>query len=231
MKMPIPQDWDGTGFCDYVVNWPDSSSWKQILMGLLTNPSLEVFWDGSEDDVLEIIADFQPTLNPNLDELECDVMKIPIGTIVCFAGSTPPENWLLCDGSTPLQADYPELYTMIGTTYGSGGGAGTFRLPDFRSRVAVGKETGSTNFGGLGYVGGAETHTLTEAQMPAHTHPIGNGSQSGYVYFRNTVSPTLTSLGAGSVMSVSGVIQPTGGGGSHNNVQPYLTVNYIIRAA
>jgi microcystin-dependent protein len=107
------------------------------------------------------------------------------GTVLDFAGTTAPNGWLMCFGQAVNVADYPNLYAAIGTTYNTGGeSAGTFRLPDARGRATIGKDdmggaaagritaagghgiTGTT----LGSAGGAQTHTLTTAQMPAHTH-------------------------------------------------------------
>lgn len=93
---------------------------------------------------------------------------IPTGSIIATSLTTAPAGWLICDGAAVSRTTYANLFGVIGTTYGAGNGSTTFNLPDLRGRVAVGKNGGS--FGTLGATGGSETVTLTEAQMPSHTH-------------------------------------------------------------
>lgn len=106
---------------------------------------------------------------------------IPAGAYIPFGGSTAPAGWLLCYGQAVSRTTYAALFAAIGTAHGTGDGSTTFNVPDLRGRVPAGKD----NMGGsaasrlttagsgvdgatLGAVGGAETHTLTTAQMPAH---------------------------------------------------------------
>lgn len=157
----------------------------------------------------------------------------PPGVVLPYAGSAAPTNWLLCDGSAVSRTTYADLYAAIGTTYGTGDGSTTFNLPDMRGRVAGGKD----NMGGsaasrlttagsgvdgatLGAAGGAETHTLTVGQMPSHTH---SGVPSSY---------TGNQAGGGSNAAGGngGVTGSQGSGNAHNNTQPTLILNYIIKA-
>lgn len=107
----------------------------------------------------------------------------PIGSIVEYAGSTAPTNWLLCFGQAISRTTYATLFGIIGTTYGVGDGSTTFNIPDKRGRVSVGKDnmggsaasrvtTGGSAIDGstLGASGGGQTQTLTTAQIPSHTH-------------------------------------------------------------
>lgn len=159
---------------------------------------------------------------------------IPTGTIVSFAGSAAPANWAMCDGSSQLRAGtYAALFAVIGTTYGSVDGT-HFNLPDLRGRVAVGLDNmGGSDAGRLGVAntlggsGGEENHTLTIAEMPAHTHPQA-GQDLGTLYSA-AGSPLMgwnANLGPGTPNDPTG---STGGGGSHNNMQPYILTNKIIK--
>lgn len=158
---------------------------------------------------------------------------VPIGTIVPYAGSTPPEGWLLCYGTEVSRAEYAALYAVCGDTYGAGNGSTTFRLPNLLNRVPVG--SGSANW--RGQTGGAATVTLTTAQMPGHDHGSagGHNHSMGFGNGRATVQS-----GSGIIVSNAGIVNTTwdgehthswqGGGQAHENMPPFLSVPYIIRA-
>ena len=109
---------------------------------------------------------------------------IPVGVIEMFAGSTAPNGWLVCDGSTVSRKTYSDLFKVIGTTYGAGNSNTTFTLPDMRGRFAMGAGTGTgLNSSGSGAVSGSsqtartvgqwlgeETHLLTTAELASHSH-------------------------------------------------------------
>ena len=154
----------------------------------------------------------------------------PAGSMIPYAASAAPAGWLLCYGQTVSRSSYAALFLAIGTTYGAGDGSTTFGLPDLRGRVIAGKD----NMGGtaasrltspvagstLGATGGAQSHTLTTAEMPAHTHGASTTDYTG------TLTSTIsTGPNAGSSM----VTGSTGGDGAHNNVQPTFIANYIIK--
>jgi len=188
---------------------------------------------------------------------------LPVGSIQAFAGANAPTGWLLCDGSAVSRGDYSDLFSTIGTSYGSGNGATTFNLPDLRGRVPAGKDNmggtaanrlTSSYFGGtatnLGASGGSESHQLTEAQLASHTHtqnahshsvesPGGHswganfGGLSGGATFTFSPSGVWAGVYGGQNLTAMGVTatnQNTGGNGAHNNTQPTLIVNYIIKA-
>ena len=161
------------------------------------------------------------------------ISTIPSGAIFPYGGTTEPSNYLFCYGQDVNRTTYSDLFTAIGTTYGVGDGATTFALPDLRGRVVAGKDdmggtsanrltdqSGGVNGDTLGDSGGLETHTLTTAQLAAHTHgvtgPIAGGSAGGPGYFSGS--------GTSPVLSGS-----SGSDNAHNNVQPTFILNYIIK--
>lgn len=110
--------------------------------------------------------------------------SFPTGTIVDFAGPTPPAGWFLCAGQAISRTDYAGLFAIIGTTYGAGNNNTTFNLPDLRGRVTVGKDDmGGTDANRLGLIYGALSRklggffgsalqTLEIQHMPSHTHAV-----------------------------------------------------------
>ena len=178
---------------------------------------------------------------------------VPVGMIMPFAGSVVPEGWLLCDGSAVSRTQYARLFQVIGTTYGAGDGSTTFNLPNLKGRVPVGLNTADTDFNTLGKTGGEKSVTLTVSQMPSHNHytvinttidgnhshsyananwyevPYLSGSQS-YTFYSSAGSYYSTSTSLNHSHTISGTTTSTGGGQAHNNLQPYLVVNYIIKA-
>lgn len=145
-----------------------------------------------------------------------------IGEIRCFGFNFAPTGWAQCDGQLLAIAQNTALFSLLGTTYG-GNGQTTFALPDLRGRV--GMHFGNNHV--LGERAGEEAHTLLTNEMPAHAHGIGAGAD------QNTNRPANAVAARGGVYTNSrnGSMSPTdnaGGSQPHNNLQPYLVLNYCI---
>jgi microcystin-dependent protein len=104
-------------------------------------------------------------INQNAELYINNLNVIPVGSIICFAGSTAPSGWLLCNGNDVNINEYSALFSVIGTTYGSGS-FGTFRLPSMGEKFPMGKSESNN----LGNNGGSTSVTLTTNNLPTHTH-------------------------------------------------------------
>lgn len=195
---------------------------------------------------------------------------IPFGIIAAFGGASAPTGWLLCYGQNVSRTTYASLFTAISTTWGVGDGSTTFTLPDLRGRVIAGQDnmggssanrltglSGGVNGDTLAASGGAESHTLTEAQLAAHDHavdPPNTTSASGGSH--SHTFPIGSAFGGGQNKPVRGntggdpetgttdtvaahthavdiasfASGSAGSGSAHNNVQPTTIANYIIFA-
>ena len=158
------------------------------------------------------------------------VAASPSGVISAFAGSSAPTGWLLCYGQAVSRATYAALFTAISTAYGVGDGSTTFNVPDLRGRtIAALDNMGGSDAGRLdwantiGTTGGAQTHTLSTSEIPAHSHDMTIYPTGGTPV---SASPqSLTSRGTGTTYTTANA----GSGGSHNNMQPTMLLNYIIK--
>ncbi len=164
-------------------------------------------------------------------------MEGTIGEIRMFAGNFAPRNWALCQGQILSIAQNTALFSILGTTYG-GNGQTTFALPDFRGRTAVGpgQGPGLPNVT-LGEVAGETTHTLTSTEMPQHTHlmQVNNSTSnmattgSGNYLNSKTESGESTSSSGGALVNLNAnAVGIAGSSLPHNNMPPYLGMNYII---
>lgn len=155
-------------------------------------------------------------------------IEAPIGSISLFAGSTAPSGYLICDGSAVSRTTYSGLFDVINTTYGTGDGSTTFNLPNLKGKVPVGLDSNDTSFDSLGETGGEKNHTLITDEIPAHYHNAGEGKE----FIKNTGETFGYGTGASTSIAVStkdALTGSTGGGQAHNNLQPYIVMNYIIK--
>jgi microcystin-dependent protein len=163
-----------------------------------------------------------------------------IGEIRLFAGNFAPQNWALCSGQLLSIQQNTALFSILGTQYG-GDGRVTFGLPDLNGNVPIGAGAGpGLTERTIGEMGGSAGVTLTTAEMPAHNH-IANGvpdngstgspANAAWAQYNTTSRPAihapLYAGAADSAMSPT-ALSPTGGSQPHNNMQPYLALNYII---
>lgn len=146
-----------------------------------------------------------------------------------------PRGWAFCDGQILPIKQNQSLYSLLGTTYG-GDGRTSFALPDLRGRTPI--HTGRSNGGDdhlLGQKSGEETHTLSSAEMPQHTHALEAASSSATAtspaggLLSEAVDPIYAPYEAASdAIMGSGTVANVGGGQVHENMQPYIAVNFCI---
>lgn len=152
-----------------------------------------------------------------------------IGEIRLFAGNFEPNGWMFCDGRVMDIATYDVLFNLIGTTYG-GDGVSTYNLPDLRGRVPIHQGNGYT----MGEAAGTESVTVTTQQMPAHSHVPAADAQAGTSadpvghLWANSGGAVAYSHDAGGPGMAPGAMLGAGGSQPHENMQPFLCVNFII---
>lgn len=152
-----------------------------------------------------------------------------VGELRIFAGNFAPAGWMFCEGQLLSISENETLFQLIGTTYG-GDGQSTFALPDLRGRIPIHQGNGFV----LAETGGVEEVTLTVNQIPSHSHPLLGSTDPA-----TTTAPTFNVIGTPAAatplfaatpnLSLAPTsISPVGGSQPHNNMQPYLCVNFII---
>lgn len=149
-----------------------------------------------------------------------------VGDLILSAAAARP-GCLLCDGSAISRTGiYSALFAAIGTAYGVGDGATTFNLPDFRGRTLVGAGAGGgLSARALGAEGGEETHELSVGEMPDHIHGVEEGI--GFIV-QDNAGPAGIQHGADYIFNTEVGTADTGGGGAHNNMQPFTVANVFI---
>lgn len=153
-----------------------------------------------------------------------------VGEIRLFGGNFAPAGWMFCNGQLLPISQYDTLFNLIGTTYG-GDGQTTFALPDLRGRVPVHVGPGYS----LAQSGGVETVTLNTTQIPGHSHPAiassAAASQASPLNGSWTANSTLKPYAPGTAVTslMAGTnVGPFGGNQPHDNMLPFVAVNYII---
>jgi microcystin-dependent protein len=151
-----------------------------------------------------------------------------VGEIRMFAGNFAPAGWMFCEGQLLPISENETLFQLIGTTYG-GDGQENFALPDLRGRIPIHQGNGFT----LAQTGGAEEITLTQQQIPAHSHPwLASEAAATALTPLNNMPAEASKRFYVVPSSVSAMapqaIPTTGGSQPHTNFQPYLCVDFII---
>ena len=175
-------------------------------------------------------------VNENFDKIDATSIT---GVIQMYAGSSAPSGWLICNGQAVSRTTYAALYAVIGTTYGAGDGSTTFNIPNLVNKTVRGSNS-------LGKTGGADTVTLSTANMPAHTHTgttssagahthstawsawaqSGGGGWSDYNWSTVSNSKTSSSNGAHTHTFTTSSV---GSGSAVTITNPYVMLHYIIK--
>jgi microcystin-dependent protein len=171
------------------------------------------------------VASTSPGISyPRLNNLESQyAAAIKIGEVIMYGGDTAPTDFFLCNGTSKSNITYPTLFAV--TSFKFGGSSTWFNLPNLQGVFIAGYTTGAAAYDQPGDSGGSSSVTLASSNLPEHTHDIylfeGGGTNTGIIM--NNV-PVADSAGE--------TLAQGGGGGSttpHNNIPPYIVVNYCIR--
>lgn len=167
--------------------------------------------------------------NKNIHALDSIIDSLPVGSIVLWPSNAAPAGWFICNGDAISRTKYEDLFSVVGISYGPGDNSTTFNLPDFRGRTPVGVNDGTGSVSktfSLTSSGGEITHTLTINEMPSHSHGISaNAHISSQAHSSGEARWPWTDW-----QEANRATWNAGGGQAHNNMQPYLVVNYIIKA-
>jgi microcystin-dependent protein len=160
-----------------------------------------------------------------------------VAEIRIFPFNFAPRGWAFCNGQLMPISQNTALFSLLGTTYG-GDGKSTFALPDMQGNAPMhaGQGPGLSNHD-LGEMGGSQTVTLMESEIPSHSHSIGANTvdpadvqapSQAVVLARSAGGNAYLSPPANLVAMSNSTVGPAGGGAPHNNMQPYLTLNFCI---
>lgn len=234
---------------------------EQALTGSLSRDgkgAMRAPFKGGGFRVTDIAPGVQPTDAATVSQLT-GIAGVPVGFIGDWPSVTAPTGWLICAGQVLSRTDYADLFAVVGTTFGAPSGS-TFNLPDLRGRVGAGLDVDSGGYADrlttpnsrtLGATGGTQTVTLTDAQMPTHTHEVTGSTNSGGAHQHGYLrANSVASVGGGgtSVFAAGNVSANTdsagthshtinvdaanaGGSEAHSNVQPTLILTKIIKAS
>ena len=160
-----------------------------------------------------------------------------VAEIRIFPFNFAPKGWAFCDGQLLPLSQNTALFSLLGTTYG-GDGKSTFALPNMQGNAPMHPGQGpGLSLHDLGETGGSETVTLLESEIPAHSHALMASTTSStkpapadnaLTRIQSGATPYVAAAGAPLVTFSDQALAPAGGDQPHNNMQPYLTLNFCI---
>jgi microcystin-dependent protein len=162
--------------------------------------------------------------------------SVPVGTILPFGGAAAPSGWLLCDGSAVSRTTYANLFNVTLIAFGTGNGTSTFNLPNLTGKLPL----GTSGSHALGTTGGAETHTLTVAELASHDHGgqtggMTSGVSSDWLEYGcsggegGIARNGAVGCGANHLAGHVHTIAAAGSGTAHSIMPPFQAFNYIIK--
>ncbi|HLO77115.1 MAG TPA: tail fiber protein [Magnetospirillum sp.] len=159
---------------------------------------------------------------PTAEQIPVLVNSVPTGSVTAYVASVAPTGWLMCNGAEVSRLAYPKLFALIGVRFGEGDGVNTFNVPDLRGRTPIGAGQGTgLTARPLAAKVGAETHTLAVSETPAHSHNYT-------VYMPGEIGTYVYGVSRGDSPKALATTA-VGGGEAHNNMQPSLAINFIIK--
>lgn len=199
----------------FLLPYPSVDWFSWAILGAVAEMTNPENWVGSSQEEIDYAVRESNRMVEDFKLLPFN--PFPVGMIFPYGDNTAPPGFIACDGGTLSASVYPELFAAIG--YNFGGSGDDFNVPNLLNRVALGS---GADFS-LGNTGGEQTHTLSEAEMPVHSHTIP------YTITTLVLEPgEVTALTPIPLLSAN--TGNAGGGGAHNNLQPYQALNYVIYA-
>lgn len=204
--------WDLDSSYDIKIILEDELSSVEFTMTLASaTPNISLSRNG-----VGIMCDYDETLGGLLQIGGEPYGAGAVGSVTMYAGDTAPTGYLFCDGTAISRTTYSDLFSVIGTTYGTGDGSTTFNLPNLKGKVVVGLDSSDNDFDSLGETGGSKN-------LQAHTHKISNagyegGSSGDALVFKSRLTVVANYMETASA-----------GTGNSGNLQPYMVMNYIIK--
>lgn len=158
---------------------------------------------------------------------EIQDVAVAVGAVIFNPVNSVPAGYLIANGGAVSRATYANLFAVYGTTFGTGNGSTTFNLPNLLGTFLKGAGPAGSN--PVGTTGGASTITLTEAQIPSHTHPFPAGDDaSGFLLKTSVSGKALDVVGSGDAIQVPAT-GATGGGQSHENEPPFYSGYWLVK--
>jgi microcystin-dependent protein len=230
----------GDNYATFILTFPDVIWFKSAIMGALFELTTPNNWIERGDVAVSFAVEESAQMIASIKVSAFN--PFPVGMIFPYSKDVAPEGYLPCDGGSYAVADYPELFAVI--DYNFGGSGANFNVPSLFNRGVVGS---GADFAYMD-VGGAETVTLTTAEMPSHNHSAANPTiiDPSHSHVVTSVVPTLITIGAGvpapsaipsvgstapaltGISALAGAIGNTGGDGAHENMPPFMALPYII---